>query len=129
MIARIAFLVVLAVTISVNAELPPGSYDKLRAEAEEVLVIQVTKVVVVMNANQKDVTVEAKVLGVEKSSSGLIKAETIKIKYSIQLGSFAGPQQAKVLEAESVVPAFLKKSGATYGLAAFGKSFTMTPEG
>jgi hypothetical protein len=123
----------LALTTSAIAELPPGSYDTCRKEAAEALVVKVTSV---KKANEPgegtSVTAVCTVLGVERSASGLKVGKEISIAYMIPdtTGGFAGPRIPPMLKPGEVYPAFLQKSegGSGYDLAAYGESFTMTPE-
>ncbi|HEY1188048.1 MAG TPA: hypothetical protein VGE74_10350 [Gemmata sp.] len=116
---------VLFVTAFTQAVPPPGTYDKLRAGAEEAVTIQV--VTVVSGANG-DVGVQAKVLGVERSKSGLKKGDTVSIKYTVPAKGTVGPTPVPVLEKDEVYPAFLNKKGDEFAPAAYGSSFKMTPE-
>lgn len=116
------------------AELPPGSYDKLRADAEEAVIIEVTAVTAKTSGAKTSVRVEAKLLGVERSKAKLKSGQRITIDYqSIDIKKtrgFAGPRQAPILKQGGVYPAFLNKveDKAGFELAAYGASFEMTPE-
>jgi len=66
------------VTASAHAELPPGSYDNLRAKADEAVTMQVSSVTVNGRGTYKDISITAKVLGVERSKAGLKKGEGIR---------------------------------------------------
>lgn len=111
-----------------HAELPPGSYDTLRAEAPEVLIIEVLQVKTKAGQqNQTEVVVNAKVLHVEQSASRLRAGSNIEIIYTRHNTPIPGPRPVPVLTEKSVVPAFLKK-GPVYEPAAHGMSFIMKPE-
>jgi hypothetical protein len=125
---HLAVLSVLCFTSMAHAALPPGSYDKLRIEAQEAVTIVVQSAKVVEAGNSKHVTIEAKVLGVERSKAGLKKGDKITIKYSVPSVAMPGPVPTPILEADGFYPAFLNKSGSDYVPAAHGWSFKMTPE-
>ncbi len=117
----------------VFAELPPGSYDACRKEAPEALVVKVSKVKSdKAAAGETNVNAVCTVLRVERSGSGLATGKEITISYTIPdtRDGFAGPRIPPMLKQGEVYPAFLQKAeeGAGYDLAAYGESFTMTPE-
>src|SRR5207249_1387463 len=85
-----------------RAELPPGSYNTLRAEAQEALVIEVSDVrTEERKRGETAVVVEAKVLGVERSASKLKRGDTLQIRYThhdlSKLDGFAGPRPVPIL--------------------------------
>ena len=117
--------------LAVYAELPPGSYDTLRAEAPEVLIIEVMQVKTkAEKQNQTEVMVIAKVLYVEHTVSRLRAGSNIEIIYTRSNTSVPGPRPIPVLTDRSIVPADLKKSpsGPAFEPAAHGMSFVMKPE-
>lgn len=129
MMKRLAALLCLMTVAGLTyAELPPGSYDKLRAEADDALVIQVTGVNVDTKSTAREVTVQAKVLGVERSKSGLKKGDNITFNYRISTVQVPGPRPIPLLVKGDVYPAFLKTMGKSLEPAAYGESFKMTPE-
>lgn len=72
--AALALVLAFWATPVAKAELSPGSYDKLRIDAEEALVIEVASVAQKKTAKGGyDVTVKAKVLKAERSKAGLKK--------------------------------------------------------
>ena len=97
---------------SVRAELPPSAYNKLRIDAEEAVTIEVTGVQIALMGGDKNVTVEAKVLGVERSKNGLKKGDSVTFRYDIPAKPPIGPAPPPLLEKVSVYPAFLNKKGA-----------------
>jgi hypothetical protein len=115
-----------------RAELPPGSYDKLKVDADSAATILVNSVKTAQANDGKNVTIEAKVLGVERSKSGLKKGEFITITYFVRDPGkpFAGPRPIPLLEKDTVYPAFLVPGSnqRTFEPAAHGESFKMTPE-
>jgi len=110
------------------AELPPGTYDQLRREAEEAVMIQVTSVRVERNADYKNVTLGARVLRVGRSKSGLAKDDNITIKYEVSMVPFPGPRPVPILNKNQTYPAFLRSNGGLYEPAAYGMSFNSKPE-
>lgn len=116
----------------VRAELPPGSYDNLRLNAPEALVIEVMNVGRKLSTqNGTAVIVQAKVLTVERSKTGLKKGDLISIHYTrMEQSGVVGPRQVPLLEKGGIYPAFLQKGtkGKIYAPAAYGDSFKMTPE-
>ena len=120
----LAVAAILSFATFAQAELPPGSYNKLRADAEEALTIQVTDIA---RNSDNQVYVSAKVLGVERSKSGLKKGDSIRLKYSPAKPK-VGPAPPPIPEKDGVYPAFLNKKGDDFEPAAHGSSFKMTPE-
>lgn len=118
----------LVLTVAAFAELPPGSYDKMRKEAPEVLIVEVTKITPTKNGKVTKYTTEVKVLSFEKSDSKLKKGDTITITYENVEGPFAGARQVPPLEKGGVYPAFLRKEGNTFIPAAAGMSFSIASE-
>ncbi|VTR92103.1 sigma-70 family rna polymerase sigma factor : RNA polymerase sigma factor, sigma-70 family OS=Singulisphaera acidiphila (strain ATCC BAA-1392 / DSM 18658 / VKM B-2454 / MOB10) GN=Sinac_4264 PE=4 SV=1: Sigma70_r2: Sigma70_r4_2 [Gemmata massiliana] len=103
--------------------------DDRRAAAELVLTIQVVSVKEVVNGANKDVTVIAKVLGVEKSAFGTRKGEEIAITYTDSAKLIPGSESMPALEKGGVYPAFLNRNDKEYQPAAWAASFRMTPGG
>ena len=124
----LSLLTVLSLVPFCQAALPPGSYDTLRIKAEEAIIIQVTSVRVTPAGGHKDVTVNAKVVGLERTKNGLKRGDAITIKYMITDTPIPGPEPIPVIEKDIIYPACLNKSGTDYAPAAFGWSFRMTPE-
>ena len=67
---------------SATAELPPGAYEQLKGEAEEVLKIQVTNVHFSATESLEPLyyTVEAKILSVTRSKSARQRGESIRFR-------------------------------------------------
>lgn len=128
-----AVAIVGVLTTSAVAELPPGSYDTCRKEAPEALIVKVSSV---KKTNGPDgatnVAAVCTVLRAERSASGLAPGKEITISYTIPdtKNGFVGPRVPVMLKQGEVCPAFLQKAeeGSGYDLAAYGESFTMTPE-
>jgi len=104
-----------------HAELPPAAYAKLRAQSPEALTIQTLTV----STNGADITARAKVLSVQRTSSGLKTGSLIQIRYSSFKSSMPGPGPAMVLKQGAHYHAWLSKGASDdfYGLAAQGSSF------
>jgi hypothetical protein len=115
------------------AELPPGSYDTCRKEAPEALIVKVSSVKKTSGPDgATNVAAVCTVLRAERSASGLAAGKEITISYTIPdtKNGFAGPRIPPMVKQGEVCPAFLQKAeeGSGYDLAAYGASFTMTPE-
>jgi hypothetical protein len=126
--------IALPITPAAQAEIPPGSYDKLRISAEEALIIKVTKVDKRLRGNREftAVSVTAKVVTVQRSKKGLKLGSEISIDYESQKlnSTMPGPRRIIVLGEGKYYPAFLNSSDGqkSYTPAAYGESFKMTPE-
>lgn len=112
---------------------PPGTYDALRIEAPEVLIIEVLSV----RAGEPErwttpIRVEARVLAVERSASGLAKGDRLTIEYGFidPEAMIVGPRRVPMLVESGIYPAFLETAEGrrAYRPAAYGASFEMTPE-
>jgi hypothetical protein len=117
-----------------QAEIPPGSYDKLRIGAEEALIIKVIKVNKKLSSNREVtlISVKAMVVAVQRSKKGIKPGREISIVYESQNpnSTMTGPRRIGVLEEGAYYPAFLNISDnqKTYRPAAYGESFKMTPD-
>ena len=129
----VGLLVVWAVVLGTEtrAELPPGSYDKLRAEAQEALTVEVLSVETKeLEVGKTEVVAEMKVTAVKRSKAELKRGDTLTVKYvhidPTKLQGFAGPRPVPILKKGKTYPAFLNKNEdeATYEPAAYGESFT-----
>jgi len=114
-----------------KAELPPDVYAHYQAEAPEVLQIRVEQVaskpVSLFDWSKRTESVQATVLKVTRSKSGVKKGDRISIRYErlIPKGGWAGPSPAPPLEKGQEYPAYLEKAqDGTFGLGAKGKSFS-----
>ena len=78
---------------SVQAELPPAAYAKLKAESEEYLKIRVTHVGAKRPEKHRPTyyTVQAKVLSVSRSKAGLRRGDTIYFESFIQTVESGNP--------------------------------------
>ncbi len=118
------------------AELPPGSYNALRAEADEALLIEVESVATkALKPGWTDVVVSARVVAVERSKAGTKKGEKVAIRYkSLDRDKVEKPvlgaSSVPILAKGEFYPAFLKKAEGEQGFepAAYGSSFAMSPE-
>jgi hypothetical protein len=127
----VAVLVTFAVVSTAHTELPPGSYEKLKAEAQEKLKV---KIVAVEQQAQSDRYLEvlftAEVLAVERSETGLKPGDTIQIQSYRWTKSYAGPKNPPLLPVGWIGIAYLNKADDeakdadnVYSLAAYGDSF------
>lgn len=114
----------------VRAELPPGSYEKLRAEAQEAITGKVLSVETKeLEAGRTEVVAVLLVTAVERSKSGLKNGDEVTVKYvhidTAKLPGFAGPRPVPILEKGKTYPAFLNKlkEEEIYEPAAYGESF------
>jgi hypothetical protein len=116
-----------------QAEIPPGSYDKLRIGAEEALIIKVVTVNRRLSGNREFTLrfVKAKVVAVQRSKQDLKPGTEISIVYETQNpnSNMTGPRQLPILQEGRYYPAFLNISDnkKDYSPAAYGESFKMTP--
>jgi hypothetical protein len=119
---------------NVRAELPPGSYDKLRSEAQDAIIIEVESVTAKeLKSGWTEVILKARVLAVERSKSALKRGSMITIRYQSRDPNkvkFVGPRPVPILEKGEIYPAFLNGNEGmrVFEPAAFGLSFVMTPE-
>jgi hypothetical protein len=124
-------LLLLVCVATAPAALPPGSYDKLKAEAQEKLTI---KIIVVetkeQNDRRLDVLFTAEVLAVERSETCLKPGDTIQIQSYRWTKSYAGPKNPPLLPVGWTGIAYLNKADSdgkdadnVYSLAAYGASF------
>lgn len=115
------------------AELPPYVYEDLRNNSPEIITIKVIKITsssILLNLfkSTKDIKLEAKVLHVNTSESGLKAGDRIDIFYSTVTSrpkGWVGPSSLPVLEQSEVYTAYLRKDdqGNYYVPSAKGKSF------
>jgi hypothetical protein len=126
----VALSIVVFVTAS-PAALPPGSYEKLKAAAQEKLTI---KIIVVETKEQSDRRIEvlytAEVLAVERSETHLKPGDTIQIQSYRWTKRYAGPKNPPLLPVGWTGIAYLNKPDSEaenennpYVLAAYGDSF------
>jgi len=75
-------LLLMASTIPLSAELPPGAYDELKSQAEEVLSIRVTNVSEAADSEDGILyyTCDAEVTSVTRSKSGIKAKDTIRFE-------------------------------------------------
>ena len=126
-----AAALLVCLSASVRAELPPEVYRDMQAKSPERLKIRVKSV----KTEERDeaerklisVTAEAEVLEVGRTASELKPGQTIRIRYTHTeyKQPIAGPSQVPVLREGETYPAFLgkNKEGDTYSPAAGGYSF------
>jgi hypothetical protein len=127
--------VVLAIlAVPVRAELALRVYREMQKKAPEFLQIKVTGVKTETTKKEAltivHVAVEAKVVKVERSETGLKKGDAIRIVYirTIRKRPIIGPSQVPLVTKGEEYPAFLKRrDGKTYAPAAGGKTFRVMP--
>lgn len=124
----VAFAMLISAAARAGAGPPAGAFDQLRAEAEVVVTVRVTSVREEVRGANKDVTVTATVLGVERTAFGTKPGEGIRFAYT-DAATPPGSAPMPTLEKDGVYPAFLRRTGKTYEPAAGAASFRMTPEG
>lgn len=134
----IANLLILAT--AVLAELPPDVYKDLQRQASEVLYIQVSSVDVHRRFAKpsgcsffdfeviRDVKVEARVLRVVRSETGVHTGDIIEIEHSSisRCSGWSGPRSIQMLRNGDRVYAFLARRGhsASFEPAARGATFS-----
>jgi hypothetical protein len=123
-------LALLFLTQTAAAELPPFVYKQWQQAAPEYLEIKVrsskTSETDAGEYKSIDVVIEAEVLSVERSASGMMPGARIRISYQhrIYKQPLAGASQVPILGRDKIYPAFLKKVAVgVYEPAARGKSF------
>jgi len=124
-------LVALAFVARAPGALPPGSYEKLKAEAQEKLKVKIVAVEQKVRSDRRlEVLFTAEVLAVERSQTGLKPEDTIQIQSYRWTKSYAGPTNPPLLPVGWIGIAYLNKAdGAAkdadkvYSLAAYGDSF------
>ena len=124
------FSIVVYVAIA-PAALPPGSYEKLKAEAQEKLAIKILEVETKKQSDRRlDVLFTAEVLAVDRSETGLKSGDTIRIQSYRWTKSYAGPKNPPLLPVGWTGIAYLNKADSDakeadhiYSLAAYGDSF------
>lgn len=124
------FCLLLVVAVA-KGELPPEVYRDLQQEAEEELRVQVWKVTSkpagIFDRSHWTETVEATVVEVVRSKSGVKKGDVISIIYGRQVPKkgWVGPSPPPQLKEGGEYPAFLKRDeGQRFSIAARGMSFS-----
>lgn len=129
--------VVLLAALPAVAELAPEVYAALQQKAPEVLSLQVVEVKIDRDWHkpdgcgffefevERDVVVQARVLAVTRSESGLRPGTVIQIPYESirRCSGYSGARSIPLLEEEEKVVAYLAKNGRYYAPAARGASF------
>jgi hypothetical protein len=113
------------------AALPPGSYEKLKEEAQEKLTIKIIRVEKKEQSDRRlEVLFTAEVLAVERSETCIKPGDTIQIKSYRWIKRYAGPKNPPVLPVGWTGIAYLNKADTDdedadnlYTLAAYGDSF------
>jgi hypothetical protein len=127
----VVVLSIIVCIVTTPAALPPGSYEKLKAEAQEKLAIKILEVETKKESDRRlDVLFTAEVLTVERSETGLKSGDTIRIQSYRWTKSYAGPKNPPLLPVGWTGIAYLNKADSdakeadhVYSLAAYGDSF------
>lgn len=130
-LSLVVALAALAFVAPAPGALPPGSYEKLKAEAQEKLKI---KIVAIEKKAQSDRRLEvlftAEVLEVERTQTGLKPGDTIEIQSYRWTKRYAGPKNPPLLPVGWIGIAYLNNVEGdaqgvdnVYALAAYGDSF------
>jgi membrane-associated protease RseP (regulator of RpoE activity) len=116
-----------------HAELPPGAYEELLKEAQEVLEVRITKVTQTndSNGNELHFICDATVQGVERSKAGIKQGDTIQfasyyVTEATQRQGWAGPKVPPRLSVGQTWRVSLNaaaEAGKPFELAAYGRSF------
>ena len=136
----IAIVIVLILATAVLAELPPGVYQDLQQKAPEVLYLQVSSVDAHRSFAKpsgcsffdfeviRDVKVQARVIRVVRSETGVHPGDVIEIEYSSisRCSGWNGPRSIRMLRKGDLAYAFLSRSGrsAVFEPAARGATFS-----
>ncbi len=125
----IFFSIIMMTSLYLSGEIQLKYYIEDQQKSPEVLTIKVTDVSkdFCFFCDTRRITIEAKILEVDRSSSGLVKGDKITVIYDhfIPSGDWAGPRPIPLLQEGMIYPAFLKKNAQNnfYYPAARGYSF------
>jgi|GEM_PF-2734823 len=129
----LASVFVLSWTVSrAQAELPPGAYEKLLSEAQELLQIRIDKVTEKerISADMRNFVCDATVVKVERSKADLKPGDKIQfdsyfVPPEAYARGFVGPKSPTLLDAGWQGDIYLNRvpDAADYALAAYGRSF------
>jgi hypothetical protein len=130
----VATLWILAFVAAAPAALPPGSYEKLKAEAQEKLKVKIVAVEKREQSDRRlDVLFTAEVLEVERTKTSLKPGDTIQIQSYRWTKRYAGPKNPPLLPVGWTGIAYLNKvdcdakdADKVYKIAAYGASFEET---
>jgi hypothetical protein len=133
-------IVILMIATAVLAELPPDVYKDLQEKAPEILYIHVSAVDVHRSFAKpsgcsffdfeiiRDVKVQARVVRVIRSQTGVHQGDTVDIEYSSinRCSDWNGPRSIEMLQKGHRVYAFLARHGRTsfFEPAARGATFS-----
>ena len=138
MLRRVALLLAICMaTLAALGELAPEVYAALRREAPEVLYVEVIGVDVDRDLHkppgcgfwelevERHVTVQAKVLRVVRSRTGVRAGRRLSVRYRSlrRCSGFSGPRSIPVLDEGTKTYAYLTKVGRRFSPAARGASF------
>jgi hypothetical protein len=141
----IAIAILLVLAMSVLADLSPDVYKDLQRKAPEALAIQVSSVDVRRSFAKpsscgffdfeviRNVKVEARVVRVVRSETGVHPGDVVEIEYSSisRCSGWNGPRSIPLLRKGDVVYAFLARRGRTTSFepAARGATFSVSMAG
>jgi hypothetical protein len=113
-VRALSFAVFFALATATQADLSPREYRRMQREAPEVLKIEVLEVrerPIREREREFEISVEAKIRRIERSSARLRDGEVIKIVYTHHRRERAlpGPGEPPILERGKGYPAFLTK--------------------
>lgn len=127
----VSALMLLAFVSIAPAALPPGSYDKLKAEAQEKLTVKIVAVEKQEESKRRlEVLFTAEVLAADRTKTCLRPGDVIQIQSYRWTGKYRGPKNPPVLPVGWIGIAYLNKADNDaedadnlYSLAAYGASF------
>jgi hypothetical protein len=121
----------LVISGTLHAELPPEAYQNLQEKAPEVLKIRADEVISksegIFDRSNWSETVQATVLAVTRTESGLKSGDKITLHYTrrVPKAGWVGPSPPAQLKKGHEYTAYLAKGGdGRYSLAARGMSFS-----
>jgi hypothetical protein len=134
--ALAATVALCAVAATSRAELPPGTYEKLKKDASEVLTVRILRMETPEGrVGHFRVLFTARVLGVTRSKSGVRRGQRLRIaSYHVteeaRKAGFVGPRIPPLLPVGWTGKVYLnkKQDKKVFDLAAYGESFEETRE-
>ena len=139
---RSAIVILQLAALAIFADISPDEYRKMQLAAPDVVHVQVVSVDLHRHLGkssacawwdfemQRDATIEARVLDVVRSASGLRPGATITIKYTSikRCYGWNGARSNELLQPNETVYAFLQRdANGVFVPAARGASFSATP--
>ncbi len=120
------------VVCAASAEIQPKYYAQMQASAPEVIYLDVKDVDLewcLISCESRDVVVQATVVSVERSATGLKTGQAIVVKYVhfSPSGGWVGPRPTPVLQKGKTVAYLSRAAAGHYEPAARGYSFDTVP--